>query len=145
MWIAAGGWLIRAHEGSCFVYHPSGAFQVFRGVPPENLLFAVKETLIMTEGLLRLIPVGVKRDDDSILNAIHGLIFKKDGDADVHGLSIACGNAALVHQRDTRNGDEDDEADQQVFQNPCHASSFMLQVGRWDAKRGTGFIMCECH
>ena len=119
MWIAAGDRLIRAHDGSCFIYHPSGAFQVFKGVPPENLLFAVKDTLLLTEGILRMLPGNIRRDNKSVLDAVQGLL--NNATADGESLSMRCNNAALAMQRDSKSGDDDDNAEPQV-QNPVAQS-----------------------
>ena len=114
VWVAAGDRLIRAHEGSCFVYHPSGAFQVFRGVPPENLLFAVKETILLTEGLLRLLPGTTKRDNKSVLEAVTNLLHRPSADGDT--LSARCHSTALAMQRDVKVGDEEEDPEPQAPQ-----------------------------
>ena len=60
---------MRAHNGHCYLYC-DGAFQPYKGIPPEATFGRVKEFLLRLEGLFRPLPGDVKREDDKLLDAI---------------------------------------------------------------------------
>ena len=70
LWLMEGGRFLRVHNGQCFLYHDSGAFQVFRGSPPEQTVARVKEFILQLEGMFRLLPSGVNRSMESIVQCV---------------------------------------------------------------------------
>jgi hypothetical protein len=70
LWIIEGHRHLRVHDGVCFMYNDCGAFETYKGVPPEPVFTRVKQFLLILEGLFRLLPRDVKRGDDTMLAAI---------------------------------------------------------------------------
>lgn len=97
LWLMEGGRFLRVHNGQCFLYHDSGAFQVFRGSLPEQTVARMKEFILQLEGLFRTLPEGVDRTVDDIVKAVEGM------EADVHGnfqdLYNRWTSAAIIHGR----------------------------------------------
>ena len=42
LWIIEGGRYLRVHSGTCYFYHPDGAFVALKGLPPESTFARVK-------------------------------------------------------------------------------------------------------
>ncbi len=60
LWIIEGHASIRFHKGDCFMLHPSGAFQQYRGVPPDS--GRVHQFLMRLEGAgLNILPYVSQR------------------------------------------------------------------------------------
>jgi len=74
LWVIEGGDYIRAHGGSCYMYHDDGAFQTYKGIPPESTFGRVKEFLLRLEGLFCLLPKDTKRSDVELLQAIKSVL-----------------------------------------------------------------------
>ena len=118
LWIIEGSDFIRAHGGSCYMYHDDGAFQTYKGIPPESTFGRVKEYLIRLEGLFCLIPKDTRRTDDDLLQAIESVRTSR---TTLAGLFGACEEAAIFNvggrQRtkrakgDGNGGGEDDGSD----------------------------------
>ena len=94
LWIIEGGDYIRAHGGSCFMYHDDGAFQTYKGIPPESTFGRVKEFLLRLEGLFRLLPKDTKRADIELLREIQSL---RDAHVTLDQLLLACEEASIVY------------------------------------------------
>ena len=68
LWILEGTDFLRFHEGDCYMLHPSGAFQRYRGVPPDSSW--VHNILLQLEGLFRRLPEDLPRERLPLLQAI---------------------------------------------------------------------------
>ena len=117
LWIVEGNDFIRAHGGSCFMYHDDGAFQTYKGIPPESTFGRVKEYLLRLEGLFRVISKDTRRNDNCLLRAIENVRQTKTG---LDDLFLAFEEAAIFNvggrQRTRRfkghgKGDRDDADD----------------------------------
>ena len=82
LWLMEGGRFLRVHNGQCFLYHDSGAFQVFRGSPPEQTVARVKEFILQLEGMFRLLPCGVDRGMESIVQCVAKMEEDTEGGID---------------------------------------------------------------
>ena len=79
LWLMEGGRYLRVHNGQCFLYHDCGAFQVFRGSPPEQTVARVKEFILQLEGLFRCLGGGVERTTPSIVDAVDSMETERGG------------------------------------------------------------------
>lgn len=61
---------LRAHDGVCWFYHEQGAFQPYKGIPPESTFARVKVYLGRLEGLFRILPGDTPRRNKALLDAI---------------------------------------------------------------------------
>ena len=71
LWIIEGEDYMRAHCGTCYLYHNDGAFIAYKGLVPEDTFGRVKDFLLELEGSFRLLPQNVQRTDQGLLEAIH--------------------------------------------------------------------------
>ncbi len=99
LWIIEGGRYMRAHDGTCYFYHDDGAFQMYRGVPPESTFSRVKSFLLELEGLFRLLPRDVKRTDEELLTAISASM---ENHANFQDYLHRCLDAAIFNMGDRR-------------------------------------------
>ena len=97
LWVIDGERYIRVHKGICYLYHEDGAFQPYRGIPPEETFARVKEYLLHLEGVFRLLPLDLRRDDTSLLLAIANLHTQHGSTA---SLLDACTDAAIFNLGD---------------------------------------------
>ena len=79
LYIIEGGRHMRVHRGICYFYHDDGAFQAYKGVPPEGTFARVKKFLLQLEGLFRLLPLDTKREDGRLLDAIEACAQSREG------------------------------------------------------------------
>ena len=70
LWVMEGDRFLRAHNGTCYLYHEHGAFQAFVGMPPESTFSRVKPFLLQLEGMFRLMSSRVERSDYCLLDEI---------------------------------------------------------------------------
>ena len=73
LWIIEGSKYLRAHNKQLYVYVPQGAFQPLKECPPESTFGRVKSYMLRLEGLFRLLPQGVAREDAALMGAIKDL------------------------------------------------------------------------
>ena len=78
LWIMEGEKYIRAHAGHCYIYHATGAFQAYKGIPPEATFGRVKDFLLVLEGIFRRLPADTTREDGQLLQAISTLMVQHD-------------------------------------------------------------------
>ena len=83
IWLMEGGRYLRVHNGQCFLYHDCGAFQVFRGSPPEQTVARIKEFILQVEGFFRSIQGAVDRTQESIVQMVEGMEADANGDIKV--------------------------------------------------------------
>jgi len=148
LYIMEGSRYMRVHRGVAYFYHEDGAFQPFKGVPPEATFGRVKEYLLRLEGLFRLLPAGVRREDDTLLAAIDRCVRQSAG---VNEYLKHCVDAAIFQvggqARRNRRRDagsaraavdalhdvlEEPEADPEadmVEEWPCHTAKALSRVG----------------
>ena len=82
IWLMEGGRYLCAHNGQCFLYHDCGAFQVFRGSPPEQTVARVKEFILQVEGFFRSIPPTTDRTLAGIVQVADELNAEGQGGVD---------------------------------------------------------------
>ncbi len=92
LWIIEGDEYLRVHNGVCYMYDEAGAFQAYKGVPPESTFERVKEFLLHLEGLFRTLPRNTPRNDDDVLNAIQATMVQY---ASLDEYLRRCNDAAL--------------------------------------------------
>ena len=92
IWIIEGDTFLRSHNRTVYVYCSEGAFTALRDSPPEAMFGRVKAALLQLEGCFRLLPLGVKRQDVQLLEAIRHLRMKFDTD---HDFFCRCADAAI--------------------------------------------------
>ncbi len=92
LYIIEGERFLRVHKGIAYFYHGDGAFQPFKGVPPEATFGRVKLFLLRLEGLFRLLPESTRRDDDGLLEDIDRSVQAHE-DVDVY--FVKCADAAI--------------------------------------------------
>ncbi|CAE7587277.1 unnamed protein product [Symbiodinium natans] len=80
IWIIEGERFLRAHRGVCYLYHDSGAFEAFNGVPPESTFHRLKNFLLKLEGMFRLMSVDVQRSDSGVLREMSRLRAEYNSD-----------------------------------------------------------------
>ncbi|CAK9013890.1 Poly [ADP-ribose] polymerase tankyrase-2 (ADP-ribosyltransferase diphtheria toxin-like 6) (ARTD6) (Poly [ADP-ribose] polymerase 5B) (Protein poly-ADP-ribosyltransferase tankyrase-2) (TNKS-2) (TRF1-interacting ankyrin-related ADP-ribose polymerase 2) (Tankyrase II) (Tankyrase-2) (TANK2) (Tankyrase-like protein) (Tankyrase-related protein) [Durusdinium trenchii] len=85
LWIIEGERYLRFHDGDCWMLHPTGAFQRYKGIPPDS--GRVQSFLLELEGLFRRLPEEVERDPKKLVDAVESM-WRADGD-DV--MREACG------------------------------------------------------
>lgn len=68
LWIVEGGDFLRFHEGDCYMLHPSGAFQRYKGVPADSSRLC--HFFLELEGVFRRLPQDTLREEQSLLQAI---------------------------------------------------------------------------
>ena len=73
LWVVEGERFLRAHNIAVYVYHDDGAFRQLKDSPPESCFGRVKYLLLWLEGLFRLMPGDVKRNEDTLMVAIKEL------------------------------------------------------------------------
>ena len=61
---------LRAHDGVVYLYRHDGAFVAYKVTRIEYTFGRVKKYLLQREGLFRLLPRDVKRDDVVVLAGI---------------------------------------------------------------------------
>ncbi len=132
LWIIEGGRYMRAHDGTCFFYHDDGAFQTYRGVPPESTFSRVKAFLLELEGLFRLLPRDVKRTDDELMVAISSSM---ENHASYQDYLHRCVDAAIFNMGDrrqpkvrARSREEGDDCEEQKQRKPPCIGIFSLRV-----------------
>eukprot|EP00438_Fugacium_kawagutii_P009986 Skav234405 [mRNA] locus=scaffold873:368159:373264:+ [translate_table: standard] len=79
LWIIEGGAHLRFHQGDCYMLHPSGAFERYKGIPPD--CGRVHLFLMRLEGLFRRLPQGLPRTPDDLSSEINRL-WQQDGHDD---------------------------------------------------------------
>ncbi len=99
LWIIEGERFLRVHNGVCHLYHDEGAFQPYKGIPPEATFGRVKEWLLQLEGLFRLLPDDVKRTDSELLAAINDTFVRQSS---LTQYLRACEDAAIFCKGDKR-------------------------------------------
>eukprot|EP00435_Cladocopium_sp_Y103_P016104 s4470_g4.t1 len=68
LWIIEGVDFLRFHDGDCYMLHPCGAFQRYKGVPPDTS--RISDFLLQLEGLFRRLPEDLPREAQQLLQAI---------------------------------------------------------------------------
>ena len=111
LWLMEGNRFLRAHDGQCFLYNACGAFQVFRGSPPEQTVARVKEFILQLEGLFRSLPLRIPRNIDAIVQSVADM---KDAAENFEGMLDSWVASAIFRggapkHREARNLGEDDE------------------------------------
>ncbi len=118
VWIIEGGHRLRVHKGVCYMYNECGAFDAYKGTPPECTFFRVKEFLLCLEGLFRLLPRDLSRDDRSVLTAIAASMDEFESDeAYLHkcmDAAIFCLGSRRGRRGRSREGGEADAGDLDV-------------------------------
>ena len=99
LWIIEGDRYMRAHKGTCYIYEAFGAFQQYRGIPPEGTFHRVKSFLLQLEGLFRLLPSTIRRDDQSIVASVVSLLQEHENES---ALLQACMDASILHGGERR-------------------------------------------
>lgn len=130
LWIIEGGKYMRFHEGDCYILHPCGAFQRYKGVPPDSSRMG--NFLLQLEGMFRRLPADLQRDQDLLLQAIQHMWEEAGGD----DLEFAqrCIKAAVSNVGDSlinkRQRGEDAEVDVNSDQVHWrfHAAKMVLQL-----------------
>ena len=69
LWIIEGSDFLRFHEGDCYMLHPCGAFQRYKGVPPDSS--RISSLLLELEGMFRRFPEDSPRDHERLLQVIN--------------------------------------------------------------------------
>lgn len=69
LWIIEGSDFLRFHEGDCYMLHPCGAFQRYKGVPPDSS--RISSFLLELEGMFRRFPEDSPRDHERLLQVIN--------------------------------------------------------------------------
>ena len=71
LWITEGNTYLRFHYGDCYMRHTSGAFQAYKGIPPEATCARVHSFLLILEGMFRLLPPQTQRQENAVLEKMH--------------------------------------------------------------------------
>ena len=71
LWIMEGNTYLRFHYGDCYMRHTSGAFQAYKGIPPEATCARVHSFLLILEGMFRLLPPQTQRQENAVLEKMH--------------------------------------------------------------------------
>lgn len=120
VWIIEGDIHMRVHKGLCYMYHDDGAFQLYKGIPPESTFYRIKEFLLKLEGTFRLIHKDTARTDADLIAAI---VRKLRDHADERSFFDKCIDAAIfnlgdIKKRSGRQVDVDGEDEPQAVQVP---------------------------
>ena len=97
LWIIEGDVYLRVHNGTAYFYDDRGAFQAYKGIPPESTFGRVKKTLLALEGLFRVLPPNVDRNDAALMGAIAECVNMNPTLADFWN---ACADAAIFCKGD---------------------------------------------
>ena len=129
LWILEGTDYLRFHEGDCYMLHPCGAFQRYRGVPADS--GRVTNFLLQLEGLFRRLPEDLPREPEQLLEAIRGQ-WEAAGE-DEAALAQRCLRAALSNVgesllRQRGGGEELNDVDSDVKHWRYHAARVVLQL-----------------
>ena len=110
IWIIEGETFMRAHKGTCYIYEAAGAFVPYRGIPPKGTFHRVKNFLLELEGIFRLLPLNVRRENQAIIAAMGQLLREHENEA---ALLNACKDASILHggERRIQKGGKGDHAD----------------------------------
>ncbi|CAE7630170.1 unnamed protein product [Symbiodinium sp. CCMP2592] len=113
LWIMEGERYLRSHNSTCYLYHEHGAFEAFRGIPPESTFARVKPFLLTLEGMFRILSPSTGRSDVAVLNGIAQTLQQYNHEAEYFD---ACQDAALYpperpgRAAATRSRQQEDEA-----------------------------------
>ena len=128
LWILEGTDFLRFHEGDCYMLHPSGAFQRYRGVPPDSS--RVHNILLQLEGLFRRLPEDLPRERLPLLQAIRRQ-WEEAGESD-ETFAQRCVRAAVSnvgeHLTKHRGGEDELDVDSDVKHWRFHAARVVLQL-----------------
>ena len=128
LWIIEGLDFLRFHDGDCYMLHPCGAFQRYKGVPPDTS--RISDFLLQLEGLFRRLPEDVPRDPQQLLQAIDHE-WRGAGEND-ESLSRKCIKAAVSNVGESllkqRGGEDAPDLDADVHNWRFHAARTVLQL-----------------
>ena len=128
LWIIEGVDFLRFHDGDCYMLHPCGAFQRYKGVPPDTS--RISDFLLQLEGLFRRLPEDVPRDPQQLLQAIDHE-WRGAGEND-ESLSRKCIKAAVSNVGESllkqRGGEDAPDLDADVHNWRFHAARTVLQL-----------------
>ena len=153
LWIMEGERYLRSHNGTCYLYHEHGAFEAFRGIPPESTFARVKPFLLTLEGMFRTLSPSTGRSDDAVLNGIAQTLQQHNHEPEYFE---ACRDAALYpperpgRAAATRSRQQEDEAPNPADGWPCVVANMIskiagpLQKDLLDERRLLQFVVEWC-
>ena len=94
LWIMEGNAYLRFHYGDCYMRHTSGAFQAYKGIPPEATCARVHAFLLILEGMFRLLPPQTQRQENAVLEKMHEAILAEVSEESFfEGSTSSCGQS----------------------------------------------------
>lgn len=128
LWIIEGVDFLRFHEGDCFMLHPCGAFQRYKGVPPDTS--RISDFLLQLEGLFRRLPEDTPRDAVQLLQAIHSEWQRAGEDDEVFGRRCVKAAVSSVGENllKQRGGEDAPDVDSDLHNWRFHTARAVLQL-----------------
>ena len=130
LWITQGNKQLRFHAGDCYLLHHSGAWQQYKGVPPDCGL--VQEFLMQLEGIFRRMPRTVARSPEDITKTIFEM-WNSDNSEDKDFLERcvdACLGADVSRRRGHAGQDEEEENANASKAWPLDVAKVLVQIKR---------------
>ncbi|CAJ1459066.1 unnamed protein product, partial [Effrenium voratum] len=130
LWIMQGNKQLRFHAGDCYLLHHSGAWQQYKGVPPDCGL--VQEFLMQLEGIFRRMPRTVARSPEDITKTIFEM-WNSDNSEDKDFLERcvdACLGADVSRRRGHAGQDEEEENGNASKAWPLDVAKVLVQIKR---------------
>ena len=90
-WMIEGGRHMRVHKGFLYIYNDDGSFLPFSGIPPEAVLHRLGSFFTILEGVFRRLRPSVRKDGDSVANAV---VADKQNYVSDSDFFLACRQAA---------------------------------------------------
>lgn len=130
LWVVARGDAAFSSQGDCYLLYPSGAFQLYKGVPPdsgrarkflmqlEGLGLSVFECFVLVgrcpaaPGLFRRLPAVTPRNERGVLDAIQE-VWKRDDESEHYFLekrTDACTHSLNDHLSKRKPPGQDEDA-----------------------------------
>lgn len=128
LWIIEGVDFLRFHEGDCFMLHPCGAFQRYKGVPPDTS--RISDFLLQLEGLFRRLPEDTPRDAVQLLQAIHSEWQRAGEDDEVFGRRCVKAAVSSVGENllKQRGGEDAPDVDSDLHNWRFHTARVVLRL-----------------
>ena len=128
LWTIEGTDFLRFHEGDCYMLHPCGAFQRYKGVPADSS--RLHNFLLQLEGMFRRLPEDTPREAHALLRAINQQWQEAGEDDEAFGLRCVRSAVSNVGENllKQRGGEDGADMDADVHNWRFHAARVVLQL-----------------